>query len=99
VLLVDQAWIDQRLPMGCHRPSSFARLLREMQRADRFGPTWETRVGAGWDRIAAAASGRLIDHWRHGTAIDLAYGRRSQLAGGLGLALAGGALLGLFLAG
>ena len=74
-------------------------LLREMQRVDRFGPTWESRVGAAWDRIAAAASGRLIDHWRHGTAIDLAYGRRLQLAGGLGLALAGGALLGLFLAG
>ena len=99
VLLVGQAWLDERLPMGCHRLSSFTRLLRELQRNDRFGPTRESRVSAAWDRIRAAALGRLIDHWRHGAAIERAHGRAPQLAGGLGFALAAGALLGLFLAG
>ena len=73
--------------------------LRELQRADRFGPTWESRVAGAWERIREATSTRLYRppaprcrdrSWR---------GRRPRLAPGLGLALAAGALLGLFLAG
>jgi Nuclease-related domain len=99
VLLVGRAWVNERLPAGCWRLESFARRLRELQRRDRFGPTWESRVEAAWGRIRAAASHRLLDRWRHGAAIDRARGRRPLLAGGLGFALAAGALLGLFLAG
>ena len=76
-----------------------ARQLRLLQRRDRFGPTWESRVAGAWQRIQEATSTRLRDRLHHEAAIARRRGRRPRLAPGLGLALAGGALLGLFLAG
>jgi restriction system protein len=99
VLLVGRGWVDDRLPMGCHRLGSFARQLCLLQRRDRFGPTWESRVASAWARIQEAASTRLRDRLHHEAAIARAHGGRHRLAPGLGLALAAGALLGLFLAG
>ena len=99
VLLVGRAWVDERLPFGCRRLDSFARRLRELQRAGRFGPTWESRVEAAWRRIGAAASYRLLDRWSHGAAVERARGVRRRVPAGLGFAMAAGAMLGLYLAG
>ena len=78
VLLVGQAWVYERLPMGCI--GRFVRTTPARNAAGRpFGPTWEIRSAPPGSH-RAAASGRLIDHWRHGAAIDRAHGRRPQLA-------------------
>ncbi len=98
VLLVGRAWVDERLPIGCLRLDGFGRLLREAQLRDRFGPTWQDRVAPAWERLAAAASTRLRDRWRHAAAIERRTGVRPGLAGA-GLALAAGAALGFALAG
>ena len=98
VLLVGRAWVDERLPVGCRRLDGFKRLLDEAQLRDRFGLPWQDRIAPAWDRLAAAASTRLRDRWRHAAAIERRTGIRPGLAGA-GLALAAGAALGFGLAG
>ena len=84
VLLVGRAWVDERLPVGCRRLDGFKRLLDEAQLRDRFGPTWQDRIAPAWDRLAAAASTRLRDRWRHAAAIERRTGVRPGLAGAWG---------------
>ena len=98
VLLVGRAWVDERLSPGCCRPAGLIRLLRAAGRRDRFAATRQDRTGPAWNRLAAAASSRLRDRWRHAAMVDLLTGARPRLAGA-GLALGAGAALGFALAG